>query len=123
MDVRSIEGCERKLSHRTVNVWWLVKPEELKAATTGGHLEYVTEFHVAGGEMVEAHSHPSHEFYYVTSGRGLMVVDGEEREVVPGDLVYIPPNKIHSLRPISDSAPINCFSFAISEPGEASHYA
>src|SRR5437016_664526 len=122
MDVRSVETCKRELSHETVNVWWMVRPEEMREITEGGYLEYVTEFNVAGGEEVEPHSHPSHEFYYVTYGRGLMVVDGEERQISQGDLVFIPANAVHSLRPVSDSAPLNCFSFAISLPGESSHY-
>ncbi len=48
----------------------------------------------------------THEFYYVTAGRGLMTIDGEEREIAQGDLVHIPPNLVHSLRPVSDHAPI-----------------
>ena len=36
--------------------------------TKGGHLELVSEFEVAGGGLVDPHQHPTHEFYYVTSG-------------------------------------------------------
>jgi quercetin dioxygenase-like cupin family protein len=42
-----------------------------------------------------------------------MMIDGEEREVKQGDLVHIPPDKVHSLRPISAHAPIHCFCFAV----------
>ncbi len=45
-----------------------------------------------------------------------MTVDGEEREVVPGDFIYIPPDKVHSLRPASDMAPIRCLVFAVALP-------
>ena len=85
----------------------------LKDITDGGYLELVSEFEVAGGGLVDPHSHPTHEFYYVTSGRGLMTIDGEEREIAQGDLVHIPPNLVHSLRPLSDHAPIHCFCFAV----------
>ena len=84
--------------------------------TRGGHLELVSEFEVAGGGYVDPHHHPTHEFYYVTSGRGIMEIAGEEREIRQGDLVHIPPNAVHSLRPVTDNAPIHCFCFAVGEP-------
>ena len=114
MDVRSIEDVEPVAEHNgTVPVWWLVNPREMHAITDGGFLELVSEFEVAGGGEVDPHSHPTHEFYYVTSGRGLMRIADEEHEIVQGDLVHIPPNAVHSLRPISDHAPIHCFCFAV----------
>ena len=114
MDVRSIEDVEPEVEHNgTVPVWWLVRPRELKDITDGGYLELANEFEVKGGEMVFPHDHPTHEFYYVTSGRGLMRIGGEEHEIVQGDLVHIPPDAVHSLRPVSDHAPIHCFCFAV----------
>jgi mannose-6-phosphate isomerase-like protein (cupin superfamily) len=41
-----------------------------------------------------------------------MTVGDEERPVAPGDLVYIPPDMVHSLRPTGDE-PIHCFCFAV----------
>jgi quercetin dioxygenase-like cupin family protein len=114
MDVRSIEDVEPVVEHNgTVPVWWLFKAREMKEITDGGFLELVNEFEVPGGGHVDPHSHPTHEFYYVTSGRGIMTIEGEDRDVVQGDLVHIPPDKVHSLRPVSDHAPIHCFCFAI----------
>jgi quercetin dioxygenase-like cupin family protein len=118
MDVRSIEQVAPEVEHAgTVPVWWLVRPGELRAATEGGFLELVSEFEVAGGGMVDPHQHPTHEFYYVTSGRGVMVIDGEERPVAQGDLVHIPPDAVHSLRATSEHAPVHCFCFAVGCPG------
>ena len=72
MDVRSIEDVSPVIEHNgTVPVWWLVSPREMLEITKGGHLELVSEFEVAGGGLVDPHQHPTHEFYYVTSGRGL----------------------------------------------------
>lgn len=118
MDVRSIEDVAPVVEHGgTVPVWWLVQPRELKEATEGGFLELVSEFEVAGGGLVDPHSHPTREFYYVTSGRGIMEIEGEAREIAQGDLVHIPPDARHSLRPVSDNAPVHCFCFAIGVPG------
>jgi mannose-6-phosphate isomerase-like protein (cupin superfamily) len=32
------------------------------------------------------------EVYYILSGRGTMEIDGEHRDVEPGDTIYIPPS-------------------------------
>ena len=114
MDVRSIEDVEPVVEHNgTVPVWWLFKAREMKEITDGGFLELVNEFEVPGGGHVDPHSHPTHEFYYVTSGRGIMTIAGEDREIRQGDLVHIPPNAVHSLRPVTANASIHCFCFAI----------
>jgi quercetin dioxygenase-like cupin family protein len=121
MDVRSIEGSSPVVEHNgTVPVWYLFEPQEMRQATDGGFLELVNEFEVAGGGYVYPHSHPTHEFYYVTSGRGVMTVGEEDRDVQQGDLVYIPPDVVHSLRPATSNAPIHCFCFAIGVKGIAS---
>ncbi len=117
MDVRSIEDVAPEVEHNgTVPVWWLVNPREMKDITDGGYLELANEFEVPGGGAVYPHTHPTHEFYYVTSGRGVMTIDGEDADVSQGDLIYIPPNAVHSLRPVSDHAAIHCFCFAVAEP-------
>ena len=108
MDVRSIVSVEPEVEHNgTVPVWYLVKPREMHDLTDGGSLELVNEFEVAPGSAVYPHEHPTHEFYYVTSGRGTMTIGDESREISQGDLVHIPPNVVHSLRPVSDHAPIH----------------
>jgi quercetin dioxygenase-like cupin family protein len=118
MDIRSIEASKPIVEHNgTVPVWYLFEPQSLRSATEGGFLELVNEFEVAGGGYVYPHAHPTHEFYYVTSGRGVMTISGEDKEVQQGDLVYIPPDEVHSLKPISEYAPIHCFCFAIGVKG------
>src|SRR6266568_2806830 len=98
MDVRSIEDVEPIVEHNgTVPVWWLVNPREMFDITKGGHLELVSEFEVAGGGYVDPHNHAT-------------------REIRQGDLVHIPPMAMHSLRPITDNAPIHCFCFAVATP-------
>jgi quercetin dioxygenase-like cupin family protein len=114
MDVRKIEDVAPVVEHNgTVPVWWLINPREMKEITDGGYLELANEFEVPGGSAVYPHTHPTHEFYYVTSGRGLMTIGDEEREIAQGDLVYIPPDTVHSLKPVSDHASIHCFCFAV----------
>jgi mannose-6-phosphate isomerase-like protein (cupin superfamily) len=119
MDVRSIVDREPEVEHNgTVPVWYLVHPREIKELTDGGFVELINEFEVAAGGAVFPHIHPTHEWYFVMSGRGVMTVDDEERPVEPGDLVYIPPDQVHSLRPAGGGA-IHCFCFAVGVKGAA----
>jgi quercetin dioxygenase-like cupin family protein len=91
----------------------------MQRITDGGFLELVNEFEVRPGGQVDPHSHPTHEFYFVTSGNGVMTIDGEDREVGPGDLIYIPPDLVHSLRPEPTDTTIRCFCFAVAVRGAA----
>ncbi|RYD37819.1 MAG: cupin domain-containing protein, partial [Verrucomicrobiaceae bacterium] len=44
----------------------------------------------------ERHYHGvSEEFYYILEGTGLMEIDGDEREVSPGDAILIPAGAWH----------------------------
>jgi quercetin dioxygenase-like cupin family protein len=97
----------------TTPVWYLWEPRELKDATTGGYIELVGEFTVEAGGHVAPHSHRTHEFYYVIGGRGVMTIGDEDREVIPGDTIYIPPYVVHSIRPVSPNASLRCFVFAV----------
>jgi mannose-6-phosphate isomerase-like protein (cupin superfamily) len=117
MDIRTVDTLTPEVEHNgTVPVWWLVKPRELKDSTDGGYLELVNEFEVPVGGEVFPHSHPTHEFYYVMSGEGEMVIDGETRHIGPRDLVRIPPDKVHSLKTTGDEA-VRCFCFAVGVKG------
>ena len=85
MDVRSIEAKAPVVEHNgTVPVWWMIESREFKDITDGGYLELVNEFEVPGGGLVDPHSHPTHEFYYVMNGKGIMTIDGEDRADLPG---------------------------------------
>ena len=85
MDVRNVAEVEPEVEHNgTVPVWWLIKPREMFDLTDGGYLELANEFEVAVGGEVFPHSHPTHEFYFVMTGEGTMVIAGEERHVGPG---------------------------------------
>jgi len=117
VDVRSIEDVSPVVEHNgTVPVWWLVAPREMHEKTAGGFLELVSEWVVEGGGLVDPHSHPTHEFYYILAGRGVMKIADEEREVGQGDLVYIPPDETHSIWPATGNAPLRGLAFAIGTP-------
>lgn len=48
------------------------------------------------GQATERHYHAeTEEIYYVLEGGGGMEIDGEEREVIAGDAILIPPGAWH----------------------------
>ena len=49
------------------------------------------------GKEIEAHVDPMEEIYFVLSGTGEMRVDGESRQVGPGDATWLPTGSSHSL--------------------------
>jgi quercetin dioxygenase-like cupin family protein len=116
VDVRTIGDVRRILFDDTVPVWQLLSTDELAGALKQGKLEQVIEFELVDGRTTDAHRHPTHEFYYILSGRGTMLVEDEEREVHQGDLVWVRPNELHQLRPGSKIAPLRCFTWVFREP-------
>jgi mannose-6-phosphate isomerase-like protein (cupin superfamily) len=61
------------------------------------------------GAATDRHYHRlSEEFYYLLEGRGLMEIDGEEREACPGDAVLIPAGAWHQIRAIEPLRFICC---------------
>lgn len=58
----------------------------------------LAEARLAPGGSTEEHHHiRTEEIYYITHGTGRMRIDGEEREVGPGDAIAIPPGAKHKL--------------------------
>lgn len=56
-----------------------------------------------GGATTE-HYHPrAEEIYYILHGTGTMRIDGEQREVRPGDAIAIPPGAKHKILNHCDS--------------------
>jgi quercetin dioxygenase-like cupin family protein len=49
------------------------------------------------GKEIEAHVDPMEEIYFVLSGTGEMRVDGESRQVGPGDATWLPTGSSHGL--------------------------
>jgi mannose-6-phosphate isomerase-like protein (cupin superfamily) len=58
----------------------------------------LAEARVSPGRSTEEHFHPlTEEIYYILEGRGRIRVEGEEREVGPGDGIVILPGQKHRI--------------------------
>lgn len=69
----------------------------------------LAEAKLPAGAATDRHYHKlSEEFYYLTAGRGLMQIEGEEREVGPGDAILIPAGAWHQIRAIEPLAFLCC---------------
>ena len=49
------------------------------------------------------HAHAPEQCYYIVRGKGLMIIEGESKEVSEGDVVYIPPNNEHGIKNIGNT--------------------
>jgi mannose-6-phosphate isomerase-like protein (cupin superfamily) len=58
----------------------------------------LAEATVPVGRPTERHYHKlSEEFYFILEGKGVMEINGEEREVSTGDAILIPPGAWHQI--------------------------
>ena len=58
----------------------------------------LAEARLPAGGSTQEHYHPkAEEIYYITHGTGRISLEGELREVKPGDAIAIPPGKKHKL--------------------------
>lgn len=72
-------------------------------------LQSLAEATLPAGVETQRHYHKvSEEFYYLLKGRGLMEIDGDEREVGPGDAILIPAGAWHQLRALQDMQFLCC---------------
>ncbi len=49
------------------------------------------------GEEMELHYHPTEEIYLVFKGDGVVTVGLRQKEVTVGDVIFIPPNQMHTM--------------------------
>jgi quercetin dioxygenase-like cupin family protein/transposase-like protein len=113
VDIRSHRDAPTMLHEGTVQLWQHALGDELRRRTNRGTVEAIVEFELSGGHSTPPHRHRSHVFFYVTAGEGHVVVDGESRAVAQGDLVWVPSNSVHHLRPASSSAPLRYLALLI----------
>jgi mannose-6-phosphate isomerase-like protein (cupin superfamily) len=70
----------------------------LDAANAPVKNQSLAEATIPAGGATQRHWHrDSEEFYFLLEGRGLMEIDGETRDVGPGDAILIPAGAWHQI--------------------------
>ncbi len=68
------------------------------------------------GQICTAHTHPDMwEIYLVESGQGVLVLDGKEIPLVPGDCLLVDPGEEHSMQNRSADENLHLTYFGIEE--------
>jgi len=63
----------------------------------------LAEATIAPGGATQAHYHRrTEELYLIRAGRGLLVLDGEERLLAEGDCALIPPGAVHTIANVEE---------------------
>jgi quercetin dioxygenase-like cupin family protein len=99
MDVRNREEAEAftTLDGSTIR-------DLLDAALGGAREQSLAEASLPAGGSTQRHYHArAEEIYVLLEGSGEMEVDGDRRQVIPGDAILIPPGAWHEIRADADA--------------------
>ena len=84
-----------------------------------GRIPKLTNFSqsiIKPGQFCPAHTHPDMwEVYLVESGKGKMILNGEEIHLEPGDRLIVDPGEEHSMQNNSESDDLLLTYFGIEE--------
>lgn len=87
MTVQSLHQCPEFTAGDHTLLRELLHPDKLDV-----DLRYsLAHARIAAGMTSTPHRLASSEVYYILSGHGRMGIDEETRDVLPGDMIYIPP--------------------------------
>ena len=63
----------------------------------------LAEASLSANGATQRHYHKlSEEIYFMLEGQGIMEIDGETRNIAPGDAILIPPNAWHQVTATTD---------------------
>ena len=102
MEIKSRRNVEPVGMHQSLSVYCLVPKFSMHEETKNSYLELIDDFEVPVGEVCEPHYHNTHEYYFILEGNAVVQIEDEAKRVQPGDLIHIPPNKVHSIWPTGD---------------------
>jgi len=88
MLIRSLSACEEFIAGDKTILRELFHPNKQNIS-----LRYsLAHAIVKPGQISQLHSLSTSEVYYILEGKGIMQIDNEQQEVIPGDAIYIPPH-------------------------------
>lgn len=96
--VKNIKDVEPvvPVKHEEADSWPLVTP---KLGGSDAIEFFVTEIRPGGAALEDIHETSDH-VYFVLSGRGEAIIEGEKFNLEPGDALFIPRNSRHELKTV-----------------------
>jgi len=86
---------------------------DVNLAGCAARIVAIYETFLQPGQTIQPHFHPdAEELYYLISGQGVMHIGEERRDVATGDVIYIPPEKVHFLQN-SSAEPIRFLTLTV----------
>jgi len=112
MDIRNITKVEPMMAHGGAVKAWIMFEREKDGLR---NIKYLSEFDISGDADMEPHTHEEHhEFCYFLFGRGEVCIDGETRDVVPGDVAWIPVKAVHNIKSSSRDSSVHGIVITVS---------
>jgi len=92
---------------RSEEGWRALEIRFLEGSLSGSENSCLFRATFPAGARHERHHHPNaDEFFYLISGRAAVGAGDEEHEAGPGFVQFIPAGKVHWLRNLDDSEPV-----------------
>jgi mannose-6-phosphate isomerase-like protein (cupin superfamily) len=93
MDIKNLADLVPFITKDGSEIW-----ELLAHRNSAIRNQSLAEARIPAGGSTQEHYHPkAEEIYFITAGTGRMRIEGEIREVKPGDAIAIPPGRRHKL--------------------------
>ena len=94
MYIKKLNDCKEIISGDNCRLREILNPlkDELSIRYSLAHAK------VAPGDTTLKHRLAGLEVYYIITGKGIMYIDSEEREVQGGHTVYIPPQSMQCIK-------------------------
>jgi len=99
MLIKDVQKCEEFVAGDNAILRELLHPdkEAIKLRYSLAHAI------VKRGETSYRHKLKHSEIYYILEGEGLMHIDNESARVLPGQVIYIPPDSVQYIKNIGQS--------------------
>lgn len=98
----------------TVYKWESVKREQMSPKfvrqVIHGQKMTIARINLSAGATVPEHSHANEQISMLQEGKLRFVLSGEERILVGGEILHIPPGAPHSVEALEDSLVMDLFS-------------
>jgi len=106
--IRNAENVDRIVDHGgTCYIWQLLNDE----TDVVDNMKALGIVEVEG--VLESHIDDYEEYYFILDGTGRVDVEGEQEDVFPGDLIYIPRGKMHGIESLGKNYPIRFLAFML----------